>query len=556
MSGNTQILGTPGNQGSNNSNPTPKAGGDAGGVTGGQDDEPEEDIPPSQQVWIQAEEDQPVDPKNPPKPRDDGTLPPPKLNYFWKLDTETKAVDDDKWKAIDYALCYMPPSTTASRASDTPPQSPKRQSTPVQRMPAGGDRGRSPSPAKGKRGRDSSNDSTSSKRSKVETEPVLSWDEYLEAERKNPDSPLPSNCIFIGWDRFGRYRQVPADAANEEDWSKTGGENAFSGRNAEGQLMQSRPVKKENAINDADWPHLTGFFNRRFELSQIKASKITDFTKFPYWKPNKNVEWKRDNDQAAQNDGVAFVPKKTGGGPAPPDIKSNAQYVKLSATNEAKNLILEDSSAESRGVSKNGIYVARDVMQQLRTGKYEWAENCFTIPLRQENGRVTYLTVPIKLQNIDWWEKAWKNGVAKQEAKAVRSRNPSGLELLLVVVTTTAGVTKDLLTTLVAKAQSAALIPIRQTVQIVEAKNKAEADELKKKFNRFVSNLPSVATALGGVLTNASCRRRLLVTTRLGLRKKTTAPILQITQGIRFRTILTTSEQHLGNLSRAPRRRT
>lgn len=59
-----------------------------------------EEVSPSQDVWEQAEEDQPIDPNNPPKPKADGTPRKPKLNYFWKVNIEAKDAGKVAWNPV------------------------------------------------------------------------------------------------------------------------------------------------------------------------------------------------------------------------------------------------------------------------------------------------------------------------------------------------------------------------------------------------------------------------------------------------------------------------
>lgn len=359
--------------------------------------------------------------------------------------------------------------------------------------------------------------------------PPQTRDQYLEAESKVP--PEPQNCIFIEWDRFARYRQVPF-AGKIEEWSGKDTERTFLGVGADGQVLSSRPLTASEGVDRNDI-NLIKFFNDRFELSQAKATALANLTRFPYWAKTPNVNWKRSNTAAEETDGISFHPRANGGGPIMPDTKSGALYVKLNSTLEAKILFTGDVYAADRGISKDGIYVLRSVIEQLKAGLYPWPDYCNTIPIRQSTGRINYITVDASLQKSAWWQLAWTHGVAKQEGKAVRSRNVGGLKVLFVAVDESAGVTKSVLENMAKKAVQDAMIPIKQEVVVC---TKAEFDVQKKTYGRYVS-IPFLQCFL--LVDMLTCSYRSweplpLEIMRLGSESRTLFHISHITKDTRF----------------------
>ena len=298
--------------------------------------------------------------------------------------------------------------------------------------------------------------------------------------------PSPQDCIFIEWSRFERYRNSK-DPSPLINFSKSGNTNTIKGIGSNGQSTNSRPLTPQNGINDDDWRHLYNFFARIFDVSQTK-SKNMDMSAFPYWQRPLN-----------QKDGeIKFLTGNPGGGTAPPiDIK----YVRM-ATEEGNALITMDDGARRRGIDANGIYIDRATMDQLSSDPsdpsklsdpYEWLRNCYTIPIREESGRINYLTCSEEFRKSAWWKKACTRGVAKQEGKSVRSRNIKDLELLIIVYKST-WVTKDIVNELIKNANTNAAITIQQKItQVLEWD---EADKIKEatapgKFSRLVSQLSS-----------------------------------------------------------------
>lgn len=367
-------------------------------------------------------------------------------------------------------------------------------------------------------------------------EPEKSWEQILAEEAKT--SPNPSQCLFIRWDDFARFRQVPVSAPPENalDWSTEKEESrVISGRGANGQFLQSEQISQANAVGPADWPRLTQFFNKRFQLSEAKATSI-EMSKFPYWQKTA-LNYKVSNDAPNEVSGFKFTTSARGGGESPPGPAEGKQYVKI-GTVEGTVLFNKDDTAGRRGITKDEIYVARSVMEQLKPvikggqSAYDWAKNSNTIPIRQKSGRVNYIEVPSEYQKGEFWTSAWDHGVAKQDGKAVRSRNVGALKLLLVVQDNTSGVTTTLLADLIKTVNENAVIPIKQTVQIVTEKDSADP---KKTYTRKVILAWFPCHIMVALIIMNSLEPLLLATMRLGYKKRTSYLILSPTQGIPFR---------------------
>ncbi|KAI9804315.1 MAG: hypothetical protein M1833_007122 [Piccolia ochrophora] len=250
--------------------------------------------------------------------------------------------------------------------------------------------------------------------------------------------------------------------------------------------------------------------DQMFAQAQEWAASI-DPAKYPAWVRRGNLRWKKldrgghytqENDTREfqqRTDGFAFIPRAETIGEEP---SLDALYVKLLDTpinktnGEAYNLTIYDPQSWSRGVSTSAMYIDRPTMEVLRTPKvknseddrssYDWEKTKGFVFVRNKQGELSRLWVSDKpntgnMRTFTFWQKAWTHGVVKQEAKAVRSRNPNNLDLLFVVPTNSR-VTVEQLKALVEKVKKAAVIKINQNVQIV-GETAENAVEIKKIYD-------------------------------------------------------------------------
>ncbi|KAL8872337.1 MAG: hypothetical protein Q9174_002021 [Haloplaca sp. 1 TL-2023] len=157
-----------------------------------------------------------------------------------------------------------------------------------------------------------------------------------------------------------------------------------------------------------------------------------------------------------------------------PSPRPNEQglHVKL-AKEERATLTLNDyPGATRRGIVKD-IYIPQAIID------------------KETSGRSNYLTIDPRQRNPSFWLKAKARGLARQEGKAVRSRNVNPMELLFVITEagTNEGITKELLTKMVADSIKEALIPIKQTATVV-VESSSEVAEMKKKYPVKLSASP------------------------------------------------------------------
>ncbi|KAI4193575.1 MAG: hypothetical protein LQ350_008251 [Teloschistes chrysophthalmus] len=242
------------------------------------------------------------------------------------------------------------------------------------------------------------------------------------------------------------------------------------------------PPQLESVTNPVDSAR---FFQNWHEDSNDDANgrhpeaELMNMIEFPGW--TKTI----DNDQ-----GYLFSFTNT----PEPRPSEKGLYIKL-AKKDADLLWLNDSrGATRRGISSKGIYVAQETMTKLCDGYYPFEKNCYTIPIREATGRSNYMTIDEKQRGVNamsFWQKAKAAGLVKQEGKAVRSRNVNPMKLLFVITPagTAQGVDEELLTRMVKDSIGEALIPIKQTAEVV-VEGEAEATEKKKLYPLKLSISP------------------------------------------------------------------
>lgn len=371
---------------------------------------------------------------------------------------------------------------------------------------------------------------------------------YTDLQWNSTQKVDDARIFFVKWDRVSKLRYLPPyiDAGTDRTLKAVRYQDNRSfdvltfmtKRRTDQQLLWPQKIKGNAKRTD--------YFDKAFALGQ-QVSKTWHPRSIDHgWSELQNQAWTETTDGKldenaisdsmvvdgrtfkARTDGIAFI-TGTPGGQKP---SKNEVYVKLSRTPQGKeqgaatNLLLYDSAAKGRGITSDGIYIVESTMKLLMSGNYDWDAAHGNVYIRLASGNIDYIFVTDErgdYRSGTWWTSAYNAAVVKQESKAIRSRNPKGLQLLFVV-TPRSRVTVNELQGMMTKllAPNGVTIPIRQTAEVVAAAGD-DADDKKKVYNYRVSwNIHLTSLRLRGTNRRylVSWERLRLATSKLGSGRK------------------------------------
>lgn len=362
--------------------------------------------------------------------------------------------------------------------------------------------------------------------------------------RISPDATIPEskfkNPVFFPWAPFGGDQRLknPPDMFisaqkwdnlrwlkshtddNPENWPqiKPPGERTFLARGRDGRGVQylindriPTPPEFAQSKSKTDQSYCwVDFFDDQFskgqELAQQIASAIDD-PKWSMWTVVRGLPWEDRNKVApgvfksdgtdtreyiSRTDGIGFQIKGYGGGIPLEDER----YVKLQrGSSKASDLAAtvlnsHDETAKNRGVNQNEMYISETMINQLKTGGYDFPGNGWCVPLRDKMGQIKFIRCEeLDVQTKDFWNKAYMDGLTKAISwKPARSRNVPGLKLCFVVPTINNGhTTVEMLKAVVETAIANATVPIKHTA-IVVSETDYDAN-LTQTYGQYASSL-------------------------------------------------------------------